>query len=455
MPSGEPIIPPSVGGKAQRNIEAVRDVFRSEVKTIKSTANVLFLREVILFACIALVIAGATGGIWYSYRKRQQAEQRAWMMEQERRRLEEEERQRQDEARKKAREEERLAEERERKRREAEEQARLEAQKAEELRRRRFAALVNDFKEIPLGYLRNAPREVLPGGVQSKTAFSCLMADEVDGLAFFRVHVTPGEPMSVLRFSPEHEPKQVPTEDFNKRCQEDSYLMVADGRPYFNPVRKPVRTHPVPRDHIKFNPSREEFGELYGIVKELGLNTSLFRYDVYLQLNDGSKPLLVKQSVFGEELSNDIFRRAARERLEQEARWRAEEYSRDKAAHTRGGRTRSGQVNSGMSSLERKLADAQADIARSQSRNRTVVTGGNIIYQSRTEYYGPTKHQRAKVASLERRLAAETEARARRQEAAARRQAEADTLFQQENAVTEAKVDAFLGRCTVTFRAAQ
>ena len=454
--SNGPAIPESVGGAQHRNIEYIRDAFSREVKTIKGTANVLLLREIILFACIALVIAGTVGGIWYSYHKRNQAEQLAWQREQERRKLEEEEQARRDEARRKEQEEARLARERERKRLEAERLAEEEARKAAERRRKMYDALANDYREAPLDYLRNAPRSALPGSVRSKTVYSCMMADDVDGVAFFRVVVTPGEPMVVQRLLADAAPTNVPTNVFNERCQTESYLMVANGRPYLSPKKRIVRSYPIPRSDATLNPALEELGgDIYRIVKDMGIQTHLMRYDVFLQPKDGSAPLSVGQVGFGDELSLDRFRPPIREKLENQARERAEAYSRDKAAHAKIGGTRGGQSTSQPSSLERQLAKARASTQNSYSRNRTVYTGGNVIYRSETEHTGPTQYQREKIASLEARLAAENAASARRQAAAARRQAEADALFAQGNAVTDRDVDEMLNKYNVTFRPAK
>ena len=451
-----PAVPESVGGAQHRNVEYIRDAFSREVKTIKGTANVLLFREIILFACIALVIAGTVGGIWYSYHKRNQAEQLAWQREQERRKLEEEEQARREEARRKEQEEARLARERERKRLEAERLAEEEARKAAERRRKMYDALANDYREAPLDYLRNAPKAVLPGSVRSKTAYSCMMADDVDGVAFFRIVVTPGEPMIVQRLSADAAPTNVPTSVFNERCKTESYLMVANGRPYLSPKKRTVRSYPIPRSDATLNPALEELGsDIYRIVKDMGIRTNLMRYDVYLQPKDGSAPLSVGQVGFGDELSIDRFRTPIREKLEEQARERAEAYSRDKAARAKIGGTRGGQSTSRPSSLELQLAKARSSTQNSYSRNRTVYTGGNIIYRSETERTGPTQYQREKIASLEARLAAENEATARRQAAAARRQAEADALFAQGNTVTDRDVDEMLNRYNVTFRPAK
>ena len=451
-PNG-PAVPVSVGGMQHRNVEYIRDAFSREVKTIKGTANVLLLREIILFACIALVIAGAVGGIWYSYHKRNQAEQLAWQREQDRRRLEEEEQARREEERRRAQEEARLAREQERKRLEAERLAKEEAEKAAEHRRKMFAALANDYKAEPLDYLRNAPKAILPGGVQEKTVYSCLMADAVDGMAFFRVVVTPGEPMTVQRLSAEAAPVNVPIETFNERCQTETYLMVANGRPYVSPKKRSLRSYPVPRGETTFNPAMEDLGgALYKIVKDMGLKTNLMRYDVFLQPKDGSAPLSVGQVAFGDELSLDKFRVPIRAKLEEQARLNADEYSRAKAARAKAGGTRSGRSSSGQSSLERQLAKAHDSANRSYNYSRTTYYGGgNIIYRSTKERTGPTQYQRDKIASLETRLAEENAAQARRAAANARRRAEADALFQQGNAVTDRDVDELLNRYSVTF----
>ena len=65
----------------------------------------MLVREMVLLVTVALVIAGSIGGIWYHYKKRNQATQLTWQHELERQRQMAEERIRKDEAQKKAREE--------------------------------------------------------------------------------------------------------------------------------------------------------------------------------------------------------------------------------------------------------------------------------------------------------------------------------------------------------------
>lgn len=454
---GAPAVPLDVGGAHLKNEQLIRDAFNREVKTIKGTANVMLIREIVIFITVGLVIAGTIGGIWYSYRKKNEAAQIAWQRELERRKLAEEERAKKEEARKKAQAEERLARERERERLEAEKLAKEKARKAIEERRKKYEALAEDYREFELDYLKNAPKAVLPGGVKTKTTYSCLMADDVDGMAFFRIVVTPGQPMVVQRLSPDSAPVEVPVEGFNERCVTESYLMVADGRPYVSPQRKSSRSYPVPREDGRLSPATEDLGSsLHKIVRDLRLKTKFIRYDVFLQPKDEYRfeiePMSVGQFSFDESLSVDDFRKVVRAKLEATARGNEDAYRRMVASRGDGGGKTRAHV-----ALERNLAATEAESsAPDSSRSRVVYTGNNnIIYQSHTTRSGPSRGRLAKTANLQKQLEIEERARAQRQTATRRRQAADDEKFYRDNAVTDEKVDELLSRYVVTFRLAK
>lgn len=455
--SSNPPVPLAAGGALLRNEELIRDAFNRDVRTIKRTANVMLIREIVIFFTAGLVLAGTIAGVWYNYRKRNQEAQISWQHELERRKLMEEERARSAEARKKAQEEERLARQRERKRLEAEELAKAEARKAAEQRRKRYEALAEDYREVELDYLQNAPKSVLPGGVKSKTTYSCLMVDDVDGMAFFRIVVNPGQPMSVQRLSLDTAPVDVPAETFNERCMTESYLMVADSRPYVSPQKKSSRSYPVPREDGRFCPAIEDLGSrLHNIVRTLRLKTKFIRYEVFLQPKDKYRfelePLPVGQIGFDESLSAGDFRNVVRTKLEAKAQENADAYRRMVASRGNGGgKTRA------HAALERNLASTVAESrAPSSSRSQVIYTGyNNIIYQRHTTRSGPTSSQLGKTASLQKQLEAEERARAKRQAATLRRHAADDEKFYRENAVTDEKVDELLNRYVITFRLAK
>ena len=450
----------SVAGASQRNIDFIRDSFGREVKTIKGTANILLLREVILFVCIALTIAGAIGGIWYSYRKRNQAEQLAWQREQERKRQEEEERIRREAARRKAQEEERLARERERVEAEAARKKAEELAKAEQERRRKYNALAVDFKNVPIDYWKNAPADLRPGNVKHDMVYRCLLPDSVDGLAFYDVSVKPREPMSVKRLSAETDAQEIPSEEFGKLCTQNPYLMLVEGKVYFCPTMK-WRKHHVPTDSEELNPSSEEFGALYGVLQDIGVRPQKFRYEVLLQSPNEAEPMSVGQVAWGDSLSRDAFRRLVRTKLEGEARYRAEEYERYKNAKASKGKTRGGNIENGTPTrapLSRWFARTRYYDYGDYSRGNTVHVNlpGTTLYRStKTRVYGPTQQQINKQIAWEKKQQAEEEARRKREAARAKRQAEADARFAEENAVKDEDIDKVLNMCSVTFRAVQ
>ena len=449
-------VPESIAGAQHRNVEYIRDAFNREVKTIKGTANVLLLREIVLFACIALVIAGAIGGIWYSYRKRDQAEQAALQREQDRRRLEEEERNRREEAYKKAREEERLARKREKERLEEEQRKAKALAKAEQERRRKYESLAGSFKSAPLDYWKNASDDLRPANVKQETTYLCLLPDSVDKMAFFQVSVKPKEPMSVKRLSAESTPEDVTSEDFGKLCTLNPYLMLVEGKAYFCPAMK-WRKHHVPTDSEELNPSLEEFGALYEILREIGVRTQKFRYEVLLQSPDEDKPMSVGQIAWGESLSRDTFRRLIREKLEEEARYRAEEYEQYKQAKNKRGQSRNNsQTRAPLSRWFSRHRYYDYTVEYSRGNTAQVNVPGTTIYRStKTRVYGPTQHQINKQIEWEKRQQAQEETRRKREVANARRQAEADARFAEENAVKDEDIDKVLNKCSVTFRAVQ
>ena len=60
----DPAVPLSAAGSLHKNEERIRDAFSREVNTIRGTANVMLIREIIIFITAGLVIAGTIGCIW-------------------------------------------------------------------------------------------------------------------------------------------------------------------------------------------------------------------------------------------------------------------------------------------------------------------------------------------------------------------------------------------------------
>ncbi len=454
----DPAVPLSAAGSLHKNEERIRDAFSREVNTIRGTANVMLIREIIIFITAGLVIAGTIGCIWYNYRKKSQSEQIVWQRELERRKLLEEDRARSIAERKRAQEEEALARTREHERIEAEKKAKEEARKAAEVRRKKYAALAKDYSEFQLDYLQNAPRAILPDRAKVNTTYSCLMSDDVEGVAFFRVAVMPGKPMTVQRLSADTEPIDVPVDIFNMRCRTESYLMIAGGRPYVSPWKKPSRFYPIPRTGEKFNPAMEDLGSsLYKIIKDFNLKTEFIRYDVFLQPKDEYKfelePLYVGQIGFDDGFSLDALRVPIRAKLEKSAQVREEAYRRMVASRgSAGSKTRAHEA------LERNLTLTEAESKTSYTTHHTTaypIPGHNIIYQSQKERSGPSRRHAEKIENIKSRLAAEEKARLRREEATLLRRAQEDRNFERENAVTEQVVDEHLRRYMVTFRLAK
>lgn len=452
-------VPSFIVEASRQNIESMRDSFNREISVIKNTASIMLVREMVLLVTVALVIAGSIGGIWYHYKKRNQATQLTWQHELERQRQMAEERIRKDEAQKKAREEMLLARDRERQRIEMEKQAKEEARKVAIQRRKKFEALATDYREFELDYLCNAPKSTLPERVAGKTVYSCLMADDVDDFVFFRVTVTPGMPMAVQRLSMNDAPVDVSEHEFNERCRTETYLMIAGGRPYVSPYKKASRLYPIPHDGEIFNPGVEDLGSRFcKIITDLELKTNIIRYDVFLYPKDeysfDLKPLFICQTGFGKGISVHDLRTPIRAKLEAKARERADEYKRRTLSRWKGyGKTRS------QAALERNIAISKAGVNASHyRRSHTSIAplpGHSIIYQSRNVRTGPSKYQLGKIADMEARLNAAEEARVRRQMAKEQRHAAEDEAFYRNNAVTEKDVDELLQRYMVTFRLAK
>ena len=439
-----------------------------EAKVNRGIARALLMKEVVLFACIALVIAGATGIIWYTYHKREMEARAAWLVEQERQKQEQAERLRMEEKRKKeeaarrlAREQELARREEEKKRLRAEEEARRKKEREDAERRRRFAALEGEFRNAPTEYWRNAPKELRPEGIKTDTLYRCLFPDNVDRMAFFDVHVKPKGEMQVKKLSAESEPEDFPTESFQKMCAKTPYLMKVGGNTYFCPIRRKGGTLPIPRESEDLNPSQEEFGELYALTQEIGLRFPKFRYEVELNLPNERNPQPIGQVGFGETLSRGRFRQMIRAELEKEADLRAKEYELAKATKASWGKKPVVQ------------RDSVASLSSWMCRNGYVygyerpghihVSGslpGRTVYSSsKPRHYGPSRYQVEKQIEWEQKQQAKREARAKREakreEVKQKRQAVEDARFAEANAVRDEDIEALLDKCTVTFKPVQ
>ena len=452
-------IPLSVGGAQLKNEEMIKDAFDRDVTLTKRTATALLIREIIIFITAGLVLTGTIVGTWYYYHKRNQAAELAMKQKIEMQRLADEARKKADAERKKAWEEQRLALEAERKRAEAERIAKLEAKKAERERRQKFNSIAAKYREQELDFLQNAPKQILPGSVQEKTTYSCLMANDVDDFAFFQVNVVPGEPMTVQALSPDSDPVDFPKDKFDERCKNEPYLMIASGRPYVKTRKRVSRTYPVPQEDANLCPAMEDFGSgLHSAIKKLGIKTKFIRYDVVLVPKEKHryefKPIQVGQVGFNSTLFHEDFRKAVRAKLEEKAAQNADHYLRKMAARGNTvGKSRAERAQ------EATVAATEAHLKSipQQRTHYTRVYGpyGTIYSSQSTKTVGPTKNQIERAEGERSRLRSLQDARASRQARAdARRNLEMEKFYR-ENAVTDEKIDAFLSHYVVAFQLAK
>ena len=251
----------------------------------RQAARISLLQDVLRIFGVLALIAGIA---WFSHMKHQQH------MEEERLKAEREK------AAQIARAKEREAEAA---RLEALRKAQMEAKKAadEEARRReqerrqeaerkaevqanikRHQAALDRFKGAVLDLLSAAPPSDLPAKVTHETWFSCVVPGGRSGSVLYEIFASPGKSLRVTRLDADGKVEDVPFEDFNRQVAKESYLLSKGSYCYYNPAngRRWELRVPVLAEGETLDPSREDFRDLYNIVRRMNLVTSALTYNV-------------------------------------------------------------------------------------------------------------------------------------------------------------------------------
>ena len=268
----------------------------------RQAARASLLQDILRIFGVAVLIAGIA---WFARMRhqqhleaeRQKAElERAELVAIEKERQAEAERQ---DARRKAEREARQAAEEEQRRRQEEKQ-RVAEQKAEAMRVKRaninrYQTALDRFKGAGLGLLATAPASDLPAKVVNETWFSCLVPGGRTGITLYEICASPGQNFRVSRLDEEGKVEDVPFEDFNRQVAKSPYLLSKGSYCYFNPAngRRWELRRPVLAEGETLDPSREDFRDLYNIVRRMGLVTSSFTYNVFFRDYGGGETRLM------------------------------------------------------------------------------------------------------------------------------------------------------------------
>lgn len=296
-PQNDPAVPESTDPAALMAARrAAADRNRRQV------ARASFLQDVLRIIGVIVLIAGIAWFVHMRHQQRLEEERQKAELEQAELVALEKERQaeaaRQD-ARRKAEREARQAAEEER-RRQQEEKQRVAEQKAEAIRIqkanvKRYQAALDRFKGAVLGLLATAPASDLPAKVVNETWFSCLVPGGRTGITLYEICASPGQSFRVSRLDEEGKVEDVPFEDFNRQVAKSPYLLSKGSYCYFNPAngRRWELRRPVLAEGETLDPSREDFRDLYNIVRRMGLVTSSFTYNVFFRDYGGGETRLL------------------------------------------------------------------------------------------------------------------------------------------------------------------
>lgn len=295
QPNVQPKVQPQDGQAVPEGIDPAALVAARKAAVARNrrqAARISLLQDVLRIIGVLALIAGIA---WFSHLKHRQH------MEEERQKAEREhaaqvarEKEREaeaarQEARRKAQMEAKRKAEEEARRREEEKQ-RLAEQKAEALRIqqaniKRYQTALDRFKGAVLDLLAAAPPSDLPAKVVHETWFSCLVPGGREGSMLYEIFASPGQSLRVSRLDAEGKAEDVLFEEFNRQVAKSPYLLSKGSYCYYNPAqtRRWELRVPVLADGGTLDPSREDFRDLYDVVRRMNLVTSAFTYDVFFR----------------------------------------------------------------------------------------------------------------------------------------------------------------------------
>ena len=173
-----------------------------------------------------------------------------------------------------------------------------------------------DFRGATVDYWRNAPDADRPGKSKLPLQLSALVPTDKGKVALIVMASIPGKKMSYSELSPSAGTVELSKEAFGRLTAETPFLVLSGTHAYFSSATKKAQPtdFPPPTKDAGFNPSRMEFGKLYGEVSRLGLQMGKFRYHVSFNAKGLHAPVDVADVKFGEEVPYASFVKALEEK---------------------------------------------------------------------------------------------------------------------------------------------
>lgn len=171
-----------------------------------------------------------------------------------------------------------------------------------------YADTVRSFSDVTIDYWKNAPATDRPGKSGVPLTFLCLIPDENGQPLILQLHTSPGSKMKVERLSASHGKVDFGLERFNQLVKKTPYLIAREKRAYFAKSGADRLNRPFPfPEKGEVNPSRMDFGALYGVMETLKTAKPKFRYAVKFEVKGESGPIDVAKVGFGESVPRKNF----------------------------------------------------------------------------------------------------------------------------------------------------
>lgn len=190
-------------------------------------------------------------------------------------------------------------------------EAKVEALRVQKENVKRFRAAQERFRGASLGLLAYAPASDIPAKVQEETWFSCLVPGGRSGVELYEVRALPGKDLHVTRLDADGNVEEVKIEEFNGIASKNSFLLTKGGRCYYSPRDngKWELRLPVPAEDETFDPTSDDFGDLYDVIRRRGIAVASYGYEVYFREAGGFENRILFLP-FGKKLNRDAVSRA-------------------------------------------------------------------------------------------------------------------------------------------------
>ena len=169
----------------------------------------------------------------------------------------------------------------------------------------RYLAFGESLRAVRIDYWKDAPDRDRPGKSGVPIEFRCVVPDENGVPMFLELKTAPRQPMEITKISASTGAVKLKQQDFDRIVSDEPYLIVREDRAYLSipKKRRQAALHPVPTGTDGFNPSKVEFGALYGVIRELKIAPPDFRYDVCFVANSSGDIVDVGTVGYGESVT--------------------------------------------------------------------------------------------------------------------------------------------------------